>query len=294
MASSKSKKLSLNINRNVSHAIKQEMKVIPELEWLIPPLSEEEYENLEASIKDEGCREPLIVWDNDSEYVLVDGHNRFKICQSNGIDFSVKAKSFKDIEEVKNWMLANQMSRRNLTPLQLSYLRGLRYETEKKANGGMRVVSEAEGQNVPVPKRTSLLLSEEYSVDEKTIRRDAKFTQGLNRFSSDNQKLRWSILNGQISAKKQTVADLADQDDEFLEQLRVKLEETSNLEKAIKLIAALENEGGSPEEVGESKPIYKRMMSLLKKVGKVDRDDPDRHEMIKEIKSLLEEYLKLI
>jgi hypothetical protein len=291
MASSKSKKLSLNINKNLSQAIKQEMKIMPELEYLIPPLSQEEYKNLEASIKEEGCREPLIVWENDSNYILVDGHNRLKICKRNNLDFSVKTKSFKNIDEVKNWMLANQMSRRNLTPLQMSYLRGLRYETEKKTNGGLRIVSASEGQNAPLPKRTSLMLSEEYSVDEKTIRRDAKFTQGLNRLSSDNPQLRWRILNGQLAAKKQTVANLADQDDAFLEKLKSKFDETNNLEKAVTLLMALEGEGSSPKEVSEKQVIYKQIISLLKKHGKMGKDDPKRNKIKEEVFSLLDDYL---
>lgn len=43
---------------------------------LIPPLSPEELSSLEASIKQEGCRDPLVVWNN----TIIDGHHRYSIC----------------------------------------------------------------------------------------------------------------------------------------------------------------------------------------------------------------------
>ena len=71
---------------------------------LIPPLTEEEYRGLEASIVAEGCRDALIVWKD----ILVDGHNRFRICTEHGIAFRVLQKEFSDRDAVKLWMLGNQ------------------------------------------------------------------------------------------------------------------------------------------------------------------------------------------
>ena len=81
---------------------------------LIPPLTEEEYRGLEASIIAEGCRDALIVWKD----ILVDGHNRFKICTEHGIAFQVLQKEFSDRDAVKLWMLGNQLGRRNLNDFQ--------------------------------------------------------------------------------------------------------------------------------------------------------------------------------
>ena len=81
---------------------------------LIPPLTEEEYRGLEASIVAEGCRDALIAWKD----TLVDGHNRFKICTEHGIAFQVLQKDFADRDAVKLWMLGNQLGRRNLNDFQ--------------------------------------------------------------------------------------------------------------------------------------------------------------------------------
>ena len=59
------------------------MKIKKEFHNLIPALSIEEYSQLEASVIKEGCRDALAVWDD----TLVDGHNRYNICEKNGVKF---------------------------------------------------------------------------------------------------------------------------------------------------------------------------------------------------------------
>lgn len=88
-----------------------DLKINKELKRLIPPLSEDEYNILEKSIIEEGCRDRLITWDD----TIVDGHNRYEICKKNGITFNVEDRDFENIEAVKIWMIDNQKGRRNLT-----------------------------------------------------------------------------------------------------------------------------------------------------------------------------------
>ena len=84
---------------------------------LIPPLTAEEYKQLEENILAEGCRDALVVWGN----IIVDGHNRHEICTMHGVEFETKQKEFESEEDVKVWIIYNQFGRRNLTP----YQRGL-------------------------------------------------------------------------------------------------------------------------------------------------------------------------
>jgi site-specific DNA-methyltransferase (adenine-specific) len=78
---------------------------------LIPPLTAEEYQGLEASIIAEGCRDPLITWNG----WIVDGHNRHEICRKHDIEFRTVEKEFESAEEAKVWIIDNQKGRRNLT-----------------------------------------------------------------------------------------------------------------------------------------------------------------------------------
>ena len=103
-----------------------------EFRGLIPPLSSEEYETLEKSIVDEGCRDALILWGD----VLIDGHNRYEICKRHGIEFSTVQKEFASRNDVIVWMIKNQLGRRNLpiyeqTRLNL-YLRPILSEKAKE------------------------------------------------------------------------------------------------------------------------------------------------------------------
>ena len=104
------------------------LEVIQELEDFIVPLQPEEFTQLEINIQSEGCREPLIFWKKGNKNILIDGHNRYKICKKHNISFKLIEKKFNSIDEVKDWIIENQIGRRNLNPDQLSYYRGLQYE----------------------------------------------------------------------------------------------------------------------------------------------------------------------
>ncbi|MDX5584306.1 MAG: hypothetical protein QNK20_05165, partial [Aureibaculum sp.] len=54
-----------------------------EFKKLIPKLSIEEFNQLEKNIISDGCRDPLVLWDD----TIIDGHNRFEICNKHGIEF---------------------------------------------------------------------------------------------------------------------------------------------------------------------------------------------------------------
>ena len=94
------------------------MKILQELESLIPPLSNEEFKQLERNILEEGIREPLITWNG----ILIDGHNRYRIAQEHDMNYKTLEKEFENINRVKEWMINNQFGRRNLSNYQRSIL----------------------------------------------------------------------------------------------------------------------------------------------------------------------------
>jgi len=94
------------------------MRIKREYKTLIPPLSPEEYQYLEENILKDGVREPLVVWGD----ILIDGHNRYEICQKHGITYKTVNKDFESDEEAERWIILNQFGRRNLTKFQRSEL----------------------------------------------------------------------------------------------------------------------------------------------------------------------------
>lgn len=98
------------------------MKIDKEFESLIPPLSDEEFKQLEENILAEGCRESILVWMNEGEFVIIDGHNRYKICKKHNLPYNHRQMHFKDRNEVIHWMILNQFGRRNLSAYDRSIL----------------------------------------------------------------------------------------------------------------------------------------------------------------------------
>ena len=87
-------------------------RIDPEFKSLIPPLSPEEYLQLEQNIfSQRKCHSALTTW----EGILVDGHNRLNICAAHGITFEIEPMEFTSRDEAKLWILDNQLGRRNLT-----------------------------------------------------------------------------------------------------------------------------------------------------------------------------------
>ncbi|MDD5513182.1 MAG: DNA modification methylase [Candidatus Omnitrophica bacterium] len=89
-----------------------------EFHALIPPLSDDERIQLEANIKAEGCRDALVTWKG----ILVDGHNRFEICERLKIPYTTTAIELKDRAAATEWIIRNQFGRRNLSAYQRAEL----------------------------------------------------------------------------------------------------------------------------------------------------------------------------
>ncbi len=133
-------------------------------------LSEYEYSNLEKSIIEEGCREPLILW-ND---ILVDGHNRYDICVKHGISYTTINKEFANIDKVFEWVDTNQLSRRNLLDWQRTILEG------RLSRSNKREIKEQPksplGHFVSTDKNQQSVATE-LGVSTKTLQRSEKFLE---------------------------------------------------------------------------------------------------------------------
>ena len=94
-----------------------------EFKNLIPPLSPDEYAQLEENCVKDGIRDALIVWETpNGSKVLVDGHNRFQIAARHGLHWNEKAMEFASRDEARAWIIRNQFGRRNLSAYDRSVL----------------------------------------------------------------------------------------------------------------------------------------------------------------------------
>ncbi|MEH0153616.1 ParB N-terminal domain-containing protein [Limibacter armeniacum] len=124
--------------------------VDPALEALIRKQTEQEAAEFEESVQKEGVREPILYWRHSVGHsvveTVVDGHHRLRAAQRQRIEYvPCRELHFASENEVRIWMLKNQLGRRNLSDaekisigLQLTaYL-----EEEAKRNQGHGVESE--------------------------------------------------------------------------------------------------------------------------------------------------------
>ena len=112
-----------------------------ELKAYIDPLTPDEYGALERSILAEGCRDALVLWGE----LLVDGHNRYAICQQHGLPFqTVQSKLFQTMEDVHLWMIDQHLGRRSVSDFQRGVLALRKREivTDRRARW-LRASSEA-------------------------------------------------------------------------------------------------------------------------------------------------------
>jgi hypothetical protein len=74
------------MNTNASTII-----IDPEFRDLIPPLTPDEHEGLEADILRDGCLDCLKIWRTGEGDYLIDGHNRREICDKHGFPYETES-----------------------------------------------------------------------------------------------------------------------------------------------------------------------------------------------------------
>lgn len=100
------------------------MRIEKEFKELIPPLSDEELQELEKNCCEYGIRDHLVVavYPGSDGEVLIDGHNRHEIARKCNLSFTTKRIDFESKEAAMIWMINNQIGRRNLSAYQRAVL----------------------------------------------------------------------------------------------------------------------------------------------------------------------------
>jgi N6-adenosine-specific RNA methylase IME4 len=254
----------------------------PKYEQLVPPLTPEEYRGLEESIKSQGYDSnfPIIVW-ND---MIVDGHNRYKICQAHHIEFKTAEKEFLSEEQVVNWIIGNQLNRRNITKEQRLYLIGKRYESEKKEQGSNRFTQPKEEQNrvlkistlseSPKPsQKTVEKIAKENNISKDTVQRAEKFVQSVEAIAKNTSLKPQEFLNGQIKATQQDIHTIAAMPKEDQQKVIEKIKDKP-LKEVKQVIKEIKKEERQADLQAQQKAINEGKISLPKGLYEIIALDP--------------------
>ena len=201
------------------------LKIDPEFQSQIPPLTDDEFKQLEENILKAGkLLSPLIVWNN----TLVDGHNRYAILQKHPeIYFSTMPLRFANREEALAWICKNQLGRRNLTPEQKKFLIGKQYSVEHRKPGG-----NGNNQHTAAAKKTApeelcqidtipptaaeasvrKQIAERNNVSESYVARSEKFMRGVEIMEQMVPGMQEKILSGQFKVRDADMHRLAKAD----------------------------------------------------------------------------------
>jgi hypothetical protein len=181
-----------------------ELKIKEEFKKLIPPLTPDEYKQLETNCIQEGIRDAIITWNG----YIIDGHNRYKIAQDWQLSYKTISKNFESEYDVVEWMLVNQLGRRNITPEQKDYLIGKKYENEKQRQGRPQ-----NNEDKMSPLRTAEKLAQEFDISDKQVKRNEQFSKGVDKMNDDLKNV---VLQGKSSLNKQDIQIIAKAEPTFI------------------------------------------------------------------------------
>ena len=219
------------------------LQINPKFEQIIPPLTADEFAQLEENILKIGrITDPIQVWRG----VIIDGHHRHKILQKHPeIEYSTCEMPFECEAEAIAWICCAQLGRRNINEMQRDYLLGKRYSAEKDIRGGARSkeAEKAKGQNDPLNKPyvntshvTLARIAQDNNVSESTVRRAEYLANGIDAAEEEHPGIKEMIFTGNIAPSKSEVCRIA----------RLPKEERK---EAVELLIAPKDESSKSKEI---------------------------------------------
>lgn len=188
---------------------------------LIRPLKRKEYLQLEANILEDGCRDPLIIWNG----YIVDGHNRYEICTRHQIPFGIISKEFECREAVIAWICANQLGRRNITEETRKFLIGKQYESEKivasiKNVFGVNQYTKQDDTLIPAESedeevlkeyrhKTAARIAKENNVSRGTVEKYAIYSRAIETIGKKAPAIIPNILSGKYKISHSNIVELS-------------------------------------------------------------------------------------
>lgn len=193
-----------------------QLKIDPEFRDKIPPLTAQEFSQLEDNIvKDKKVRDPLVVWGE----TIIDGHNRWAIIQKHPeIPYTTTFMNFTDKWAAIVWMCQNQLGRRSITEEQRAVLIAQEYDAQKKTAGGDRGTGRddsgkftASGEIHHLPQKspkTRAVVAKAHGITESAVKSAVEFSHGLDSADEVAPGFKDSILTGTVKAPKSVIASL--------------------------------------------------------------------------------------
>lgn len=214
------------------------LEIDKEFKAIIRPLFKSEYLQLEENLLADGCRDPIVVWNR----VIIDGHNRYKLCTKHGIPFAITEMEFDCREAVIAWICTNQLGRRNLTEETRKFLIGTQYEAEKEANTIRNITGKnqytSETESVPYEEfnpdeivlqmesrnKTAKRIAQENHISHGTVEKYAIYSRALTELRKKYPPIVPKILSGRYKISHSNLVGLSRMSAEEIKEFCRRLE----------------------------------------------------------------------
>lgn len=160
------------------------------------PNSPEQQKELEDSLLQTGCREPIYVW----KEIILDGYKRYAFCHDEGIDFIAAEMSFSSESEAICWVCKRKIPDFEKKSAAYYYLVGRYYNAAKIWRREARLSSDIKKSpfESPDPGRISILVGKELGLNHCTIENYGTYARSLDRIYERSRNLFEAILGGSI------------------------------------------------------------------------------------------------
>jgi len=166
----------------------------PNIRALLPPLTTDELARLDAKLLAEGNHEQLPCWEQGNLWVLLDGHHRRDLLLKRKESVDYRPMKFLDRTAAIQWVIDNQLARRNLTDERRAYYIGKTY---------ISTMTGADCQRGSLPtnsvENVAEQIGEKHGVSARTVYRNADFAEAVDTLP---EKEKEQILNGQAEQSK--------------------------------------------------------------------------------------------
>jgi len=267
---------------------------------IFPVLNERTSAELEESILEFGCILPIVLWDG----ILIDGHNRFQILKKHGLPFNTINLEFASRDLVEIWIIENQITRRNLTSMQLSYYRGMHYHLEKRVQGsGSRasvefideVAESKKSQNETFTGSTAKRLAEQYSVSRATITRDALVANAISAIGDISPDVKMEVLSGKTRITRKQLKELATGTKKDVSAIVAQIEEGTFEGGQARALSVAGREGDAESALNEAdmKPWERQFISMTDEFRQLMRNHAKSDDTAA-VRSALRQYIDML
>ncbi len=178
-----------------------QLRIDESIRRVLMPLRDDERAMLEQSVLTEGIRDPLVVWRRGDELILLDGHHRYELATQHGLNYAIVEMDFDDESQAVQWVLRNQLARRNLTDEQRTILIGRYYNQLKRAphrpadkGRNLRPLSDSG--------KTAEQVATVFGIDRSTVYRAAEFAAAFEQLESVSPEAARRVESGEVKDAK--------------------------------------------------------------------------------------------